>query len=40
MKCTDGFKTIGYEMNPVAAATYNKNMIGEYMVEKLTQETE
>jgi len=35
-----GFKTVGYEMNPDAAATYNKNMIGRCLVEKLTLETE
>lgn len=31
-----GFKTIGFEMNPDAAATYNKNLIGPCHVEKLT----
>ena len=31
-----GFKTIGYEMNPDAAATYNINLKGECFVEKLT----
>lgn len=35
-----GFKTIGYEMNPDAAATYRKNLIGDCLVEKLTLETE
>lgn len=35
-----GFKTIGYEMNPDAAATYRKNLIGDCIVEKLTLETE
>lgn len=31
-----GFKTIGYEMNPDAVATYNSNLNGECNVEKLT----
>lgn len=31
-----GFKTIGYEMNPDAAATYNANLKGTCFVEKLT----
>lgn len=31
-----GFKTIGFEMNPDAAATYNRNLLGECIVEKLT----
>lgn len=30
-----GFNTIGYEMNPDAAATYNLNLEGECKVEKL-----
>ena len=35
-----GFKTIGYEMNPDAAATYNANLKGECFVEKLTLDFE
>lgn len=31
-----GFETIGYEMNPDAAATYNANLKGHCFVEKLT----
>ncbi len=31
-----GFKTIGFEMNPDAAATYNQNLRGECRTEKLT----
>lgn len=31
-----GFKTIGYEMNPDAVATYNANLSGKCIVEKLT----
>lgn len=30
-----GFETIGYEMNPDAAATYNANMKGNCIIEKL-----
>ncbi len=30
-----GFKTIGYEMNPDAANTYNKNLLGKCYIEKL-----
>jgi DNA (cytosine-5)-methyltransferase 1 len=33
-----GFKTIGFEMNPDAAATYRKNLIGDCVVEKLSLE--
>ena len=33
-----GFKTIGYEMNPDAAATYNKNLLGICNTEKLDLE--
>jgi DNA (cytosine-5)-methyltransferase 1 len=35
-----GFRTIGYEMNPDAAATYNKNLQGECIAEKLTLDSE
>ncbi|MEE1899130.1 DNA cytosine methyltransferase [Flavobacterium rakeshii] len=35
-----GFKTIGYEMNPDAAATYNMNLEGRCIVEKLNFETQ
>jgi len=35
-----GFKTIGYEMNPDAAATYKANLIGDCHVEKLTLDFE
>lgn len=35
-----GFKTIGYEMNPDAAATYNANLIGNCFVEKLSVDFE
>jgi DNA (cytosine-5)-methyltransferase 1 len=31
-----GYKTIGFEMNADAAATYNRNLLGECIVEKLT----
>lgn len=31
-----GFETIGYEMNPEAAATYNANLKGKCYVEKIT----
>lgn len=31
-----GFKTIGFEMNADAAATYNKNLAGECITEKLS----
>lgn len=31
-----GFRTIGYEMNPDAAATYNLNLKGQCHIEKLT----
>ena len=35
-----GFKTIGYEMNPDAAATYKANLEGNCFVEKLTLDFE
>lgn len=35
-----GFNTIGYEMNPDAAATYNNNLKGNCFVEKLTLDFE
>jgi DNA (cytosine-5)-methyltransferase 1 len=35
-----GFKTIGYEMNPDAAATYNANLKGKCFVEKITLDFE
>jgi DNA (cytosine-5)-methyltransferase 1 len=35
-----GFKTIGYEMNPDAAATYNANLSGNCFVEKITLDFE
>lgn len=35
-----GFLTVGYEMNPDAAATYNNNLKGNCFIEKLTLETE
>lgn len=35
-----GFKTIGFEMNPDAVATYNRNLKGKCFVEKLTLEFE
>lgn len=35
-----GFKTIGYEMNPDAAATYNANLKGKCIVEKLNLDFE
>lgn len=35
-----GFTTIGYEMNPDAAATYNSNLEGTCFVEKLTLDFE
>lgn len=35
-----GFKTIGYEMNPDAAATYRTNLAGDCFVEKLTLDSE
>lgn len=34
-----GFKTIGYEMNSHAANTYNNNLLGQCLNEKLTTET-
>lgn len=35
-----GFKTIGFEMNPDAAATYNANLKGDCFIEKLTLDFE
>lgn len=35
----NGFKTIGYEMDEQASKTYNKNLIGECINEKLTIES-
>lgn len=35
----NGFKTIGYEMDEQAANTYNNNLIGKCLNEKLTVET-
>lgn len=35
-----GFKTIGFEMNPDAAATYNRNLSGHCNIEKLTLDFE
>lgn len=35
-----GFKTIGYEMNPDAAATYRKNLKGDCITEKLSLDSE
>lgn len=35
----NGFKTIGYEINAKATATYNKNLIGKCFNQKLTTET-
>lgn len=35
-----GFYTIGYEMNPDAAATYNANLHGRCIVDKLTLESQ
>lgn len=35
-----GFKTIGYEMNPDAAATYNQNLDGHCIVDKLSLDSE
>lgn len=35
-----GFMTIGYEMNPDAAATYNANLRGDCLVEKLNLDFE
>lgn len=35
-----GFKTIGYEMNPDAAATYRRNLQGHCITEKLTLDSE
>lgn len=35
-----GFRTIGYEMNPDAASTYNRNLRGNCFVEKLTLESQ
>ena len=35
----NGFKTIGYEMNENASATYNSNLLGECITEKLTPES-
>ncbi|MBA3900114.1 MAG: DNA cytosine methyltransferase [Bacteroidetes bacterium] len=35
----NGFKTIGYEMDEQATNTYNKNLIGECINEKLTVES-
>lgn len=34
-----GFKTIGYEMNSNATDTYNNNLLGQCLNEKLTTET-
>lgn len=34
-----GFETLGMEMDPNAAATYNQNLIGECLQIKLTEET-
>ena len=34
-----GFETLGMEMDPNAAATYNKNLIGECLQVKLNEET-
>lgn len=36
----NGFKTIGYEMNTPASETYNHNLIGKCINEKLTVDTE
>jgi DNA (cytosine-5)-methyltransferase 1 len=35
-----GFRTIGYEMNPDAAATYNHNLHGHCIVDKLSLDSE
>lgn len=35
----NGFKTVGYEMNENAVKTYNKNLIGECHLTKLSTET-
>jgi DNA (cytosine-5)-methyltransferase 1 len=35
-----GFQTVGYEMEPNAAETYNKNLTGNCFIEKLTLDTE
>lgn len=35
-----GFQTIGYEMNPDAAATYNANLVGNCIVDKLTLDSQ
>jgi len=35
-----GYKTIGYEMNPDAAATYRQNLKGDCITEKLTLDSE
>jgi DNA (cytosine-5)-methyltransferase 1 len=35
-----GFQTVGYEMEPNAAETYNKNLTGNCFAEKLTIDTE
>ena len=35
-----GFKTIGFEMNPDAAATYNQNLLGDCILEKLSLDFE
>lgn len=35
-----GFRTVGYEMNPDAAATYNANLKGNCFVEKITLDFE
>lgn len=35
----NGFKTIGYEMDANAANTYNKNLLGDCLNEKLTIDT-
>jgi DNA (cytosine-5)-methyltransferase 1 len=35
-----GFETVGYEMNPDAAATYNANLKGNCFVEKITLDFE
>lgn len=36
----NGFKTIGYEMDQNATKTYNENLLGKCLNEKLTVETE
>ncbi len=35
-----GFHTVGFEMNPDAANTYRKNLVGDCITEKLTLDTE